>query len=68
NFARVDRARELAAQKGVSVPQIGIAYILNQKFPVYPIVGAASERELDETLEAAAIALSADELTFLENR
>jgi aryl-alcohol dehydrogenase-like predicted oxidoreductase len=67
NFARLDRARGLAAQKGVSVPQIGLAYILSQPFDVYPIVGAASETELKEAAASIDIALTAHELADLEN-
>ena len=67
NFARVDRARELAAQKGASVPQIGLAYILNQPFNVFPIVGAAAQNELAEAVASADIRLTARELAWLEN-
>ena len=66
NFARVDRARILAEQKGVSVPQIAVAYILNQDFRVFPIVGAASKQELMEGVAAADIVLSAKELRWLD--
>jgi aryl-alcohol dehydrogenase-like predicted oxidoreductase len=66
NFQRLDRARELAAEKGVSVPQIALAYILNQPLNVFPIVGAASRKELEETAASAEIALTARELSWLE--
>jgi len=66
NFGRLDRARELAAEKGFSVPQIGLAYILNQPLNVFPIVGAASEKELAETAASADIALTERELAYLE--
>ena len=66
NFARLDRARELASQKGVSVPQIGLAYIMNQPLNVFPIVGAASAREIAEAAAAADIELTGGELNWLE--
>jgi aryl-alcohol dehydrogenase-like predicted oxidoreductase len=67
NFARLDRASGLAAEKGVSVPQIALAYILNQPLNVFPIVGAASEAELANTAAAIGVALTAQELAQLEN-
>ena len=66
NFARLDRAGELAAHKGLTVPQIGLAYILSQTPPVYPIVGAADGEELRQAVEAAGVALTADECGWLE--
>jgi len=67
NFARLDRARELAGQKGVSVPQIALAYILHQPFEVFPIVGTASEKELEETAAVIDITLTEQECAWLEN-
>ena len=67
NFERLDRARELAAAKGASVPQIGLAYILNGPLNVFPIVGAASPRELSETAAAVDITLYGQELEWLLN-
>jgi len=66
NFAKLDRASELAEEKGVSVPQIALAYILNQPFNVFPIVGAASGKELGEAVAAADIVLTAQELAWLD--
>ena len=67
NFARLDRARELAEQKGVSVPQIALAYILHQPFKVFPIVGTASEKELEEAAAVINISLTEKECAWLEN-
>ena len=66
NFERLDRAREMAGKKGVSVPQVALAYILNQPLNVFPIVGAASRKELEEADVATGIALTPNELTWLE--
>lgn len=68
NFKRLDRARSLAEKKGVSVPQIALAYILNQPFNVFPIVGAASKQELVEGIAATGIELSAEERAWLDLR
>ena len=66
NFVRLDRARSLAEQKGVSVPQISLAYILNQPFKVFPITGAASKQEIQEAVIAADIVLSEKECNWLD--
>jgi len=66
NFAKLERARGLAAQKGVSVPQTALAYLLHQPLDVYPIVGAASERELGEIAETLNIKLTDEECGRLE--
>ena len=66
NFLRLDRARSMAEQKGVSVPQIALAYILNQPFTVFPIVGAASKKELAEAVAASEISLSERECAWLD--
>jgi len=67
NFARLDRARALAEEKGCSVPQVSLAYILAQPFTVFPIVGAASAKELEEAAAVPGIALTAEECAWLEN-
>ncbi len=66
NFARLDRARRMAAQKGVSVPQLALAYILAQPLLVCPIVGAASEEEMAQTAASQHIKLSMQECEWLE--
>ena len=67
NFARLDRARELAEKKRVSVPQIALAYLLNQSLPVFPIVGAASADELEDIVASTDIVLTEQECAWLEN-
>ena len=67
NFSRLDRVRELAKQKGVSVPLIALAYILQQPLNVFPIVGAASEKELADIVAVMDISLTDEECAWLEN-
>ena len=67
NFARLDRVVKLAKQKGVSVPQIALAYILQQPLKVFPIVGAASEKELEDIVAVMDISLTDEECVWLEN-
>ena len=65
NFAKLDRAVELAAKKGVSIPQIALAYLLCQHLKVFPIVGAADERELAEVAAVIDISLTESECAWL---
>ncbi|MCC7350464.1 MAG: aldo/keto reductase [Phycisphaerales bacterium] len=51
NFARKDRAVELARQLNVEPTAIALAYTLHQPFEVYPLIGP---RTLDETLSSMA--------------
>lgn len=68
NFRRLDRARELAAAKGVSVPQIAIAYTLSQPMNVFCLSSCANGRELEDNLGAFDVQLSAAELDWLDLR
>ena len=66
NAARRDRARELAAQRGVSPTAIALAYVLHQDGHVLPVIGTVSADHLDEALGAAAIGLTPAEAAWLE--
>jgi len=65
NFQRLDRARELAAEKGVNVPQIAVAYVLNYPLNLFALVGAASRDEIRQLVEAAALKLTREEMAWL---
>ncbi|MHB9027054.1 MAG: aldo/keto reductase [Armatimonadota bacterium] len=65
NFQRLDRARQLAAEKSLTVAQIAMAYILNQPLNVYALVGAASEEEIIANIEAAELKLTPAEMAWL---
>jgi aryl-alcohol dehydrogenase-like predicted oxidoreductase len=66
NFERLNRAIALGKQRGVGPIPIALAYLLNQPFPTVALVGSASVAELDESLLACDIELSADELAYLD--
>ena len=67
NFARLERARDLAARKGVSVPQIALAYVLGQPLDVFALVGCQTGDEFRENAAACAIRLAPEELEWLES-
>lgn len=66
NFQRLDRAIQLAAAKGVTLPQIALAYVLRQPLNVFALVGASSGDEFSANVGALDIALSAEELAWLD--
>jgi aryl-alcohol dehydrogenase-like predicted oxidoreductase len=66
NFGCLDRAERLAAERGASVAQIALAWVLHRPYPVYPLVGSRNEAELAANAAAVAIDLSDAELTWLE--
>ncbi len=68
NFQRLDRARTLAAEKGSTIPQIALAYILNQPLNVFAVVGHQTADEFKTNLEACEIQLSPAELAWLDLR
>jgi aryl-alcohol dehydrogenase-like predicted oxidoreductase len=66
NFARRDRAIELAGRLGKRPIHIALAYCLAQPFPVLPLIGPRRLVELDDSLEALSIDLTPDQVRWLE--
>jgi aryl-alcohol dehydrogenase-like predicted oxidoreductase len=66
NFRRLDRAIQLAAEKGVSVPQIATAFVLGSSMDVFPLVGAASGEEFADTVRAFEVRLTPWERAWLD--
>jgi len=65
NRRRLLRAIDLAEQKGCTPNQIALAYLLNQPFPVFPIIGTSNPEHAREALGAVAITLTEDERASL---
>lgn len=65
NFARRDRAQELAQKHRTTLTRIALAYLLAQTFPIFPIIGPVTTAELDESLGALDVALSPAEADWL---
>lgn len=64
--AVVERVATLAEQKGVTPAQIALAWVLHQPGVAAPIVGATKMHHLEQAIGALDVALSAEELAFLE--
>lgn len=66
NFKRLDRVKELAEEKDASPAQISIAYILSQNPRNHAIVANWDVETIDDNLKALDIALTDDEIKYLE--
>jgi aryl-alcohol dehydrogenase-like predicted oxidoreductase len=62
NLELVERLRELAHAKGVTVAQLAVAWVLAQGSPVVPVVGSRRRTQLAEALDALEVALDGAEL------
>jgi aryl-alcohol dehydrogenase-like predicted oxidoreductase len=64
-FRVIDVMRAVAAEKGTTVPRVALAWILHRRFVTSVIIGAKDEQQLGDNLGAIDVALSAEELTRL---
>ncbi|MCW5852088.1 MAG: aldo/keto reductase [Anaerolineae bacterium] len=68
NFQRLDRVEELARDKGLSIPQIALAYVLSQPLNIFALVGCATPDEFRANVEAASVRLTPAEMAWLDLR
>lgn len=68
NFTRLERATELANERGKTVAQIALAYLFNQPLNVYTVSGSRSVEESRLSREAMEIRLTQEELDWLDLR
>jgi 1-deoxyxylulose-5-phosphate synthase len=66
DFRVVERAAELAAERGVSSAQVALAWLWHKRGVTAPIVGATKLDHIEDALAAEALSLSDDELRRLE--
>jgi aryl-alcohol dehydrogenase-like predicted oxidoreductase len=66
NLQLVDRVKELADEKQCSPAQLALAWLLAQGEHIVPIPGTKKRERLAENLGAAAVELSAEDLTRLD--
>jgi 1-deoxyxylulose-5-phosphate synthase len=66
DFAVIDRAAELAKQRGVSAAQVALAWLLHKSGVTAPIVGATKIEHLEDALAALELSLSEKEVASLE--
>ncbi|MCU4740310.1 aldo/keto reductase [Natronoglomus mannanivorans] len=61
-----ERVAELADEKGVTMAQIALSWLLHQEWVDAPIVGTTSVEHLEDAVEALEISLSKSEQEYLE--
>ncbi|MBM3124370.1 MAG: aldo/keto reductase [Chloroflexi bacterium] len=66
DFIVADRAAEVAQERGVSAPQIALAWLLNKPYITAPIIGSSKLEHLDGAIAALEIHLSDEEVKRLE--
>ncbi|MFI5961208.1 aldo/keto reductase [Streptomyces asoensis] len=67
NLDLVEALRKIAEQKGASVAQIAIAWVLAQGEDIVPLVGARTRERLAESLGALDVVLDAADLAAIED-
>ncbi|GGS44638.1 aldo/keto reductase [Streptomyces cinerochromogenes] len=67
NLTLVDSLRKVAEQKGVTVAQIAIAWVLSRGEDIVPLVGARTRERLGEALGALDVTLDAADLAAIES-
>lgn len=68
NFQRLERVEELAREKGKSVPQVALAYVLHQPLEIFALVGCESPEEFRVNTEALELKLTPAEMEWLDLR
>ena len=66
NLALVETLRGVADEKGASVAQLAIAWVLTRGADVVPLVGARTRERLAESLGALEVELTVDDLRRIE--
>lgn len=68
NIVRMERAAELAARKGVNLPQIALAYVLAQPLNLFALVGGQTPDEVRANVAALDVVLTAEEAAWIDLR
>ena len=68
NFERLARAEQLAKEKNCTVPQIALAWIMNQDFEVFPLVSVKKASRIASNAQALDIKLTKEEVEWLDLR
>ena len=66
NLERRQRCFELAEKKGFEPIEVALAFVLNQSFPTFPLIGPRNFFETESSLKAFDINLSNEEVAWLD--
>ena len=66
NFTRLERTQQLAREKGLTIPQVAMAYTMCGDMDVFPIIGALNHEELLSSISALDVALTKKECDWID--
>lgn len=66
NRPLLEALERLAAEKGITPSQLAIAWVLAKSGSIVPVIGARTRKQLEESLGAVGVTLSAAELARIE--
>lgn len=65
NFQRLERVNQMAQARGVLPINIALAYVLNQPFPTFPLIGPRLLSETRTSLPALTVELTPEDVRWL---
>ena len=65
NIARYERALHLAEKKQTTLTAITLAYLLHSPFPSAALIGPRTVEQYQESIAAAELSLSKEEMQYL---
>lgn len=68
NFQRLDRVRQLSQETGLSIPQVAMAYVMNQPLDIFALVGCQNGQEFAANVAAMDHRLTPETLAWLDLR
>jgi aryl-alcohol dehydrogenase-like predicted oxidoreductase len=68
NFRRLDRVKTLAAEMGLTIPQVATAYVMSYPLDIYALVGCNTPEEFRANLDASTVKLDEATLEWLDLR
>ena len=63
NLIIIKEIEELAKEKGATIAQLSLAWVMNQGYDVFPIPGTTKIQHLEENIAAADVTLTKEELS-----
>lgn len=66
NLKRLARVEQLSAEKGLTVSEVAMAWIMNQPLDVYAVVASASTERMKSNIKASNIVLTEAECRWLD--
>ncbi len=68
NFKRLDRVKQYGEETGLSIPQVAMAYVMNQPLDIYALVGCQNGEEFAANIAALEHRLSPETSAWLDLR